>query len=77
MDHYNIMAIAANACNELTWMKANDPRAARHLEGGNFLFFDGHAKWFNRNNRAIYVADNCPHTASDNILWNPQGTVTY
>jgi len=49
---------------------------ALHLDGANFMFYDGHAKWLSYNNVAI-TSGTCTSRVSTSIFWNPQGTVDY
>ena len=49
---------------------------ALHLDGANFMFYDGHAKWLSSNNAAI-TSGTCTSRVSTSIFWNPQGTVDY
>ena len=60
---------------------------APHLEGSNFIFFDGHAKWLAHNNGA-FTSGTCgtdtdkwgtASTAnnSTSVFWNPKGSVGY
>jgi len=47
-----------------------------HMDGSNFLFFDGHVKWLSANS-GIPQSGVCSGHSSTSVFWNPQGTVTY
>jgi len=50
---------------------------ALHLDGANFMFYDGHAKWLSYNNAAITSGTCSAARVSTSVFWNPQGTVDY
>lgn len=70
MDYNTIYGLYANPLEYGVW--ATTPasvfhsRVIVHLEGANFLFCDGHVKWFDQKNAATTSPMN-----STNRLWNP------
>jgi prepilin-type N-terminal cleavage/methylation domain-containing protein/prepilin-type processing-associated H-X9-DG protein len=88
-DQYNLISVSCASAG--VWIV--DTTASRHqwvaphLEGSNFIFFDGHAKWLAHNNGA-FTSGSCGVTTdqwgtastannSTSIFWNPKGSVTY
>jgi prepilin-type N-terminal cleavage/methylation domain-containing protein/prepilin-type processing-associated H-X9-DG protein len=76
MDYNSDYALYANCQDGGNWLRTSNPAVAHHLDGGNFLFFDGHAKWLAHNN-GIPQTGTCASDKSTSIFWNPQGTVSY
>lgn len=76
MDYNVVWAIYANCSDGGNWLRTGNAAVAHHLNGGNFLFFDGHAKWLASNN-GIPQTGTCTGDSSTSIFWNPQGTVSY
>jgi len=63
---YSIYALASDGQN---WLRTDNPRVPRHLDGPNVLFCDGHAKWLNRTDSTMLSS-----AAANSYFWNPQGT---
>ena len=76
MDYNTVYSLYANCTDGGNWLRTNNAAVAHHMDGGNFLFFDGHAKWLAHNNGAPQTGT-CSGDSSTSIFWNPQGTVSY
>lgn len=71
---FHFYFVTSVTCSRQNNILDKDPRFVPHLDGTNFTFLDGHAKWLSHNNAAIHAG-----TCSDNnsIFWNPKGTLSY
>jgi len=88
-DQYNLASMSCVSAG--VWLSdttaSRHPWVAPHMEGANFIYFDGHAKWLAHNNSAI-TSGTCGTDTdkwgtasttnnSTSVFWNPKGSVTY